>query len=118
TTRPPLTTVTRTIPIIACDGATEPSHPESAIAATQRARCLLMGSALFRSGPEAGSWRSATANFRQRLRVHELQPLRGVVAMNFLHIELAHEVNRILGDDLPGHHDREAWRIRDDEVGG
>src|SRR5262249_18397164 len=30
----------------------------------------------------------------------------------------AHEVDRLLGDDLPGHHDREAGRIRNDEIGG
>src|SRR5256885_10279289 len=37
--------------------------------------------------------------------------------MDFLHIELAHEVDGFLGDDLPRHHDREARRIRDHEIG-
>ena len=38
--------------------------------------------------------------------------------MDFLHIELAHEIDGFLGDDLPRHHDREARRIRDHETGG
>src|SRR5262245_12181827 len=38
--------------------------------------------------------------------------------MDLLHIELAHEVDRFLCDHLAGHHDREARRIRDDEVRG
>ena len=54
---------------------------------------------------------------RQRFGTHQLQALGRVVAVDLLHIELAHEVDRFLRDDLPGHHDREAGRIRNDEVG-
>src|SRR4051794_3935032 len=62
--------------------------------------------------------RTAVGQLRQSLRTHQFQPLRGVVAMDLLHIELAHEVDGFLRDNLAGHHDRKAWRIRNDEVGG
>jgi len=44
-------------------------------------------------------WRSPS--FRQGLRPYEFQAFLGVVAMDFLHIELAHEVDGFLGDDCP-----------------
>src|SRR5205085_2767655 len=64
-----------------------------------------------------GSW-LRPADLRQSFRAYELQSLLGVVAMDLLHIELAHEVDGFLGDDLTRHHDREARRIRDHEAGG
>src|SRR5258708_34555911 len=60
--------------------------------------------------------RTAVTEFRQRLRAHQLQTFSGVVAMDFLDVELAHEVDGFLGNDLAGHHDREAGRVGDDEV--
>src|SRR5881396_1361288 len=38
-----------------------------------------------------------------------------LVAVDFLHIELAHEVDGLLRNDLARHHDREARGIRDNE---
>src|SRR6266481_7089779 len=73
---------------------------------------------LFRGSLDPVRARMAITEFRQSLWPHELQPFRGVVAMDFLDIELAHEVDGFLGDDLPRHHDREARRIRDHEIGG
>src|ERR1700710_1873291 len=72
---------------------------------------------LFRGIPDPVPTRMAIAEFCQRLWPHELQPFRGVVAMDLLDIELAHEVDGFLSDDLAGHHDREAGRIRNDETG-
>src|SRR3954467_4555075 len=76
----------------------------------------LFSHALFRGIPDPVPPRLAIAEFGKCLRSHQLQPLRGVVAMDFLHIELAHEVDGLLGDDLAGHHDRETGRIRNDEA--
>src|ERR1700704_1623195 len=73
---------------------------------------------LFRGSLDPVRARMAITEFRQSLWPHELQPFRGVVAVDFLHIELAHEVDGFLGDDLPRHHDREARWIRDHETGG
>ena len=56
--------------------------------------------------------------FCQRFGPYEFQAFLGVVAMDFLHIELAHEVDGFLGDDLSRHHDREARGIRDHKIGG
>src|ERR1700722_2766790 len=56
------------------------------------------------------------AERRQRLGPHKFEALHRVVAVDLLHIELAHEVDRLLGDDLSGDHDREAWRIGNDEI--
>ena len=39
-----------------------------------------------------------------------------VIAVNLFHVELAHEGDGICGDDLAGHHDREAGRIRNHKV--
>src|SRR6266550_3018575 len=72
---------------------------------------------LFRGGLASMRARMAITEFRQCLATHELQASFGVVAMDFLHIELAHEVDGFLGDDLPRHHDREARRIWDHEIG-
>ena len=47
----------------------------------------------------------------------EFQPALGLVAVDFLDIELAHEVDGLLRQHLSRHHDREARRIGDDEVG-
>src|SRR6202035_2328658 len=71
---------------------------------------------LFRGGLDPMCPRPAVAEPCQRLGAHELQAFRGVVAMDFLDIELPHEVDGFLGDDLSWHHDREAGWIRDDEV--
>src|SRR5882757_5702094 len=73
---------------------------------------------LFRGGLASMRARMAITEFRQCLATHELQAPFGVVAMDFLHIELAHEVDGFLGNDLPRHHDREARRIRDHEISG
>src|SRR5882762_10555444 len=73
---------------------------------------------LFRGSLDPVRARMAITEFRQSLWPHELQPFRGVVAMDFLDIELAHEVDGFLGNDLPRHHDREARRIRDHEISG
>src|SRR5580692_311321 len=70
---------------------------------------------LFRGGSKR-CWLMAIAQFRQRFGPHELEALHRVVAVDLLHIELAHEVDRLLGDDLSGDHDREAWRIGNDEI--
>src|SRR5579863_10754883 len=60
----------------------------------------------------------AIAELGQCLRTHELQTLHGVVAVDLLHIELAHEVDGLLGDDLAGYHDRKTWRIGNDKTRG
>src|SRR4051794_30701540 len=52
----------------------------------------------------------------QGLRLEQLQPERGVEAMDLLHVQLAHERDRLGVDHLPRHHDREAGRVRDHEV--
>src|ERR1700733_834035 len=70
---------------------------------------------LFRGGSKR-CWLMAIAQFRQSFGPHQLEALHRVVAMDLLHIELAHEVDRLLGDDLSGHHDGEAWWIGDDEI--
>src|SRR5438067_846036 len=62
--------------------------------------------------------RTAVGQLRQSLRTDEFQALRGVITMDLLHIELAHEINGFLRDDLAGHHDWKAGRIRNDESGG
>src|SRR3954452_9719229 len=54
---------------------------------------------------------------RQCIGADELQALRRVVAVDLLHIELAHEVDGFLGNHLARHHDRKARRVRNDEVG-
>src|ERR1700722_13811803 len=56
------------------------------------------------------------AERRQRLGPHKFEALHRVVAVDLLHIELAHEVDRLLGDDLSGNHNGEAWWIGDDET--
>ena len=48
---------------------------------------------------------------------HQLQPFHGVVAVDLLDIELAHEVDSLLRDHLARYHDREAGRIRNDKTG-
>src|SRR4029078_5650552 len=58
------------------------------------------------------------ADLCQGFDAYELQAFLGVVAMDFVHIELAHEVDGFLGDDLSWHHDREAGRVRNHETGG
>src|SRR5712675_2030454 len=73
---------------------------------------------LFRGSLDPVRARMAITEFRQSLWPHELQALHGVVAMDFLDIELAHEIDGFLRDDLARHHDREARRIRDHETGG
>src|SRR5258706_12696830 len=89
-----------------------------ACARTNRSRCHPpYHGPLFRSGFDPMRPRMAVAEFRQSLRAHELQALRGVVAVDFLHIELAHEIDGFLRDDLTGHHDREAGRILNHEIG-
>src|SRR5579871_6367276 len=70
----------------------------------------------FGSGPKAGRWRAAIAEFGQCRRTHELQALHRVVAVDLLHIELAHEVDGFLGDHLTGYHDWKAGRIGDDKT--
>ncbi len=47
----------------------------------------------------------------------QLQPALRLVAVDLLHIELAHEVDRLGGQHLARHHDREARRIGNDEIG-
>ncbi len=61
---------------------------------------------------------AASGLLGQGIGAHQLQSFGGVVAVDLLHIQLAHEVDRFLRDHLARHHDREAGRIRDDEVGG
>src|SRR3954469_12919925 len=73
---------------------------------------------LFSGGLDPVRTRMAIAKLRKSLRTHQLQTLSRVVAVDFLHIELAHEVDGFLGNDLARHHDREARRIRDHETGG
>src|ERR1700744_1371528 len=70
---------------------------------------------LFRGGSKR-CWLMAIAQFRQSFGPHQLAALHRVVAVDLLHIELAHEVDRLLGHYLSGHHDRETWRVRDDEI--
>src|SRR6478609_5330594 len=113
--KPALATVTRTVPVIACDGVARPIETASSVRATQLPRILFMRAALFRGGPKRRRL-TTVAKSRQGLRAHELQALHGVVAMDLLHIELAHEVDGFLSDDLSWHHDREAGRIRDDKA--
>src|SRR5258705_13686264 len=73
---------------------------------------------LFRGSLDPVRARMEITEFRQSLWPHELQPFRGVVAMDFLDIELAHEIDGFLRDDLARHHDREARRIGNDEARG
>ena len=44
----------------------------------------------------------------EHVGTQQFEPLRGLVAVDLLHIELAHEVDRLDGQHLPGHHDRES----------
>src|SRR5688572_24525601 len=60
----------------------------------------------------------ARAMSGQRLRGDQLESLLGVIAVNLLHVELAHEGDRLGGNDLSGDHDREPGRVGNDEVGG
>src|SRR5258708_9878283 len=73
---------------------------------------------LFRGSLDPVRARMAITEFRQSLWPHELQALHGVVAMDFLDIELAHEIDGFLRDDLARHHEREARRIGNDEARG
>src|SRR5215831_9040209 len=65
------------------------------------------GSAIDRASPDG----------RQRGRLDELQAQRSLVAVDLLHIQLAHELDDPGADNLPRYHDREAGWIGDDEVG-
>src|SRR4051794_30346300 len=47
-----------------------------------------------------------------------LHAARGLVPVDFLHIELAHEGDRLGRDHLAGDHDGEPGRVRNDEIGG
>src|SRR4026207_1336652 len=53
---------------------------------------------------------SAPCAGRQRRRLEQLQPMRGVIAVDFLHVQLAHERDRVGPDDLSWHHAREPRR--------
>ena len=64
---------------------------------------------LLRASPTSAAPR-ATAGTDQ------LEPERGVVAVDLLHVELAHELDGVGLDHLSGHHDREARRVGDHEV--
>src|SRR3954451_3738893 len=59
----------------------------------------------------------AVTELCQRFRAHQLQAFPGVVAMDFLDIELAHEIDGFLRDDLTGDHDRKTGRIWNNETG-
>src|SRR5438045_8438961 len=48
-------------------------------------------------------------------RLDQFQAQGCLVAVDFLHIELAHEVDGLLRNDLARHDDREARGIRDNE---
>src|SRR5580704_16470825 len=110
--------VTRTVPVIACDGAARPTDAASTITAAQQERFFLIRPTSLSGRSKLRRRRAAIAEFRQRLGAHEFQALHGIVAMDLLHIELTHEVDRLLGDDLSRHHDREAWRVWNDEARG
>src|SRR4029079_16202242 len=71
-------------------------------------------------------WRDSTRSSTTRTRVFSSAsaklfrlapfPAQGcLVAVDFLYIELAHEVDGLLRNDLARHHDREARGIRDHE---
>lgn len=49
-------------------------------------------------------------------RLYQLDAARPVIAMDLFDIELAYELNGVRVDDLAWHHDREARRIRNDEI--
>src|SRR5438093_13707593 len=52
----------------------------------------------------------------ERVWLQQLQALPRVVAVDLLHVELAHERDDFLRNDLAGHHDRKARRVRDHEL--
>src|SRR6185437_12105907 len=79
TTRPALVTVTRTIPMTACDGVASPSEATSAINTAQQERCFLMGPASLGSRSKLGRRRPTVTEFRQGFGRHELQPLHRAV---------------------------------------
>ena len=62
-------------------------------------------------------FRGRIGKFRQSISPDQFEALSCVITMDLLHIEFAHEVDRLLRDHLPWNHDREAWRIGDDEIG-
>src|SRR3979411_411363 len=58
----------------------------------------------------------ALPEFRKGLGPYTFQALSGVVTMDFLDVELAHEVDGFLSDDLARHHDRKARRVWNHEA--
>src|SRR4029077_9938544 len=62
------------------------------------------------------SSRHSTGLVPEGLRPDDLDPAGGLVTVDLLHIELAHEGDRLVGDDLAGDHDREARWVRNDKV--
>src|SRR5271170_1682293 len=68
------------------------------------------------SGGSKDRPRMAMIEPRQSFRTNQLQALHGIVAVDLLDIELSHEIDRLLGDDLPRHHDRETRRIGNDKT--
>src|SRR6478672_11610428 len=84
---------------------------------------VIIGLGLSRSFFGSDSTRSPTARTRvfssasaKLFRLDKFQAQGCLVAVDFLHIELAHEVDGLLRNDLARHHDWEAGRIRDHEL--
>src|SRR5437773_1132890 len=83
---------------------------------------VVNGLRLSRSFFWSDSTRSPTARARvfssasaKLLRLDQFQTQSCLVAVDFLHIELAHEVDGLLRNDLARHYDREARGIRNNE---
>ncbi len=83
---------------------------------------VVNGLGLSRSFFWSDSTRSPTARTRvfssasaKLFRLDQFQAQGCLIAVDFLHIELAHEVDGLLRNDLARHHDREARGIRDNE---
>src|SRR3954469_10648935 len=54
----------------------------------------------------------------QRVGTHQLESMARLMPVYFLHIQLAHKVDRFLRNHLAWYHDWKAGRVRNDEVGG
>src|SRR5688572_5258770 len=64
-----------------------------------------------------GSAARVTGVGGQRRWLEQLHALCRLVAVDFLHVQLPHERDRLVGDDLAGDHDREPRWVGNDEVG-
>src|SRR5687768_2176549 len=60
-------------------------------------------------------WRVALPALAKYCGLEQLEPEGRVVPVDFLHVELAHELDGVRRDHLARHHDREAGRVGDHE---